>query len=404
MKRNLSQEGIASEKDTDQIRRNLFQADAAYEKKKAERRSLFRLWHLAFIMMGTGIFLFRYYVEISPQKVEYGYSRAMYPYIAAALSFPFRMIPAPYSASELFFGSAFFGTVIWFCYNLYLSVHKKKSLANLLLKTAIHAIVIVAGGYFFYLTMWGFNYLREPFSVSLNQESPTLMRMSDYENMADNMLFLTRFLRESDCHSSDTDNLQETDAAVDRAVRKVVHTVFSFRLWTFPSTKILFSNEFLNAFGISGFFSPFSMEPHINSDLSAWERPFVMAHEKAHFVGFASETDANFIAYIACLTSGSEMLRYSGALNILLSLRPYISEEKWGQIREQLPDGTLHDIRTRNERIRRNRIQYSLMFRVGQKVNDTYLKLNSQELGIKSYQAALPHLVVWWKKRGMILF
>ncbi len=44
------------------------------------------------------------------------------------------------------------------------------------------------------------------------------------------------------------------------------------------------------------------------------------------------------------------------------------------------------------------------MFRVGQKVNDTYLKLNSQKLGIKSYQAALPHLVVWWKKRGMILF
>jgi len=401
--RNLFQDGKSSGKENF-MKRNLFRGSAELERKKAARRALFRLWHFIFIIMGIAILIFRYHIEISPQKMEYGYSRAIYPHIAAALSLPGRWVPAPYSASELFCCLLFFATVSWFCYNFYILICRKKSIPLFVLKIAIYMIVIAAGGYFFYLTSWGFNYLREPFSLSLNLDDPSILSESDYERMANDMLSLINNLCQTNCYPPHIEEVWEMDRMVDRAVKKIIDMNLSVRIPSPPPTKFLFTNECLNAFGISGFFSPLFMEPHLNSDLLLWEQPHIMAHEKAHFMGFASETDANFIAYLACLISDSDMLRYSAALNVLLSISRYMPYEKWRKLVKGLPQQVRQDIKARNARLRRNQKHYPRLLRAGQKVNDTYLKLNSQKLGIKSYQAAMPHLVVWWKKQRMVLF
>ncbi|WP_207678961.1 DUF3810 family protein [Desulfonema magnum] len=364
----------------------------------ARKKFSFRPWHFVFILMGTIIFLFRSYVKISPDKIEYGYSRPIYPYIADILSLPGQWIHSPYSASQLFLSLAFFAALVWFCYNFYVS-YKKKIVLRLLLETMVHGIAIVAGVYFFFLTTWGVNYLRQPFFISLNQEAPTTLDRFDYEQLGYDMVFLLNTLHKPEIFPADIHDLWETDYAVDRALTKVIAMISPPQTPCFPQTKFLFGNEFLNACGISGFFLPVFMEPHINSDLLLWERPFVMAHEKAHFMGFASETDANFIAYLACLISESEFLRYSGALNALLALRHYIPLKKWQKlIQKNLAQSVQEDISARDERIRRNRKRYARVSDLSHKINDTYLKLNNQKLGIKSYQAALPHLTVWWKK------
>lgn len=381
-------------------KRNLFRGSAELERKKAARRALFRTWHFILIFMGIAILIFRYHIEISPQKMEYGYSRAIYPYIATALSLPGRWIPAPYSASELFCYLFLFATVSWFCYNFYNLIYRKKSIPLFALKTTIYVMVFAAGGYLFYLTAWGFNYLREPFSHSLKLDDPSTLIESDYEILANDMVSLINILCQADCYPSHTEKMWETDSMVDRAVKKIIGMNLHI-----PSTKFLLTNECLNAFGISGFFSPLFMEPHLNSDLLLWEQPHVMAHEKAHFMGFASETDANLIAYLACLISESDRLRYSAALNVLLSVRQYMPDEKkWRKLFKGLPKKVLQDIKARNTRLRRNRKQYPRLVNAGRKINDTYLRLNSQKLGIGSYQAALPHLTVWWKKQRMVLF
>ena len=386
-------------------KRNLFRNSADIERKKAARRAMFRLWHFIFIIMGISIFIFRYHIEISPQKMEYGYSRAIYPYIAAALSLPGRWVPAPYSASEIFCCMLFFAAISWFCYNFYILIYRKKSIFLFMLKTTICMMVVAAGGYFFYLTTWGFNYLREPFSISLNLDDPSALNVSDYERLANDMVSLINTLCQRGCYPPHIEDAWEMDKMVDRAVKKIIDMNLSVRIPSPPSTKFLLSNECLNAFGISGFFSPLFMEPHLNSDLLLWEQPHVMAHEKAHFMGFASETDANFIAYLACLISESDILRYSAALNVLLSVRQYMPDEtKWRKLFNGLPQRVKQDIKARNARLLRNQRDYPKLLQAGKKINDTYLKLNSQKLGIKSYQAALPHLVVWWKKQRMVLF
>ncbi len=359
------------------------------------RRKTLQGWHVIAITMGIAVTIFRFQSEISPRKMEYGYSRGIYPYIADALSWVGRWVPAPYSASEIFLGLIFLAMLIWFAFNFSRSLWRRQSILILLLISAFHGIAILSGGYFFYLTNWGLNYLREPVYVSLAHESPSELSPSDYEQVAGDMITLISALPKSEYP-----NLREMDHLIDAALGKNMEMASEFPIPSPPPTKFLIFNEWMNACGISGIFLPIFMEPHINSDLLLWERPFVMAHEKAHFMGFASETDANFIAGMTCLNAESPVLRYSGAMYFLLSLRRYLPQEKWDDLMTAaLSPAAQQDIRAREERIQHHLKQYTLTRRFSQKVNDTYLKLNSQELGIRAYQAAVPHLVAWWKAR-----
>lgn len=373
-------------------------------KNLTKEKGVFRYWHLIAIMMGVLTFVFRIVIKNRSQKIEYGYSRFIYPFIADTLSLPGKLIPAPYSASELFAALMLLLALVWFFYNLCISIRKIKSAAKLLLKTGINLIAIFAGLYCFYMTMWGFNYLRQPFYISLRQESPSALQQSDYEQLADDAVSLANSLRvklETKSLKPGTGpdpDFKFQDSLVDIALRKVISQASPSRVPSPPPAKFLLSNEILSACGISGIFLPLFMEPHINSSLLLWEQPFVIAHEKAHFMGFASETDANLIAYIACLGSESDILRYSAVLNVLPSLYQYLPREKWQElVGTKISPGVRKDMKDRSQRIEQYYRRYARLFSLQQKVNDTYLKLNSQESGIRSYDSAFPHLVIWWK-------
>lgn len=65
----------------------------------------------------------------------------------------------------------------------------------------------------------------------------------------------------------------------------------------------------LMRFGVSGVFSPFTFEAHVDPALPLPTLPFVAAHELAHVAGFASEDEANFVAWLACSRSPAPLLR-----------------------------------------------------------------------------------------------
>ena len=45
---------------------------------------------------------------------------------------------------------------------------------------------------------------------------------------------------------------------------------------------------------------PVFLEVILNPDLLPVEKPFVLAHEWAHLAGYADESEANFVAWLAC--------------------------------------------------------------------------------------------------------
>ncbi len=243
--------------------------------------------------------------------------------------------------------------------------------------------------------------MRQPFFVFLNKDMPIVLEHSDYEKLAEDMVAMANRLYRSEKNPPNMIAVQKIDEAVDRAVRKVIEKTSSYRIPSPPPVKFLLNNSLLNMFGASGLFLPVFMEPHINSDLILWEMPVTIAHEKAHFMGFASETDANLIAYMACLSSDTDILKYSASLEIIISLYSYLSQDKWLLIKESLSQPVQDDIKARSKRIQDCHDHYARLSRISRESYDTYLKLNSQKTGIDSYQEALPQLAIWWREYGL---
>jgi hypothetical protein len=77
---------------------------------------------------------------------------------------------------------------------------------------------------------------------------------------------------------------------------------------------------FMRASATYGFTDPFTHEINLSSSLFSIERPAAYAHEWSHLSGFADESEANFIAAIACITSKDPALRYSGWMLVWFNL------------------------------------------------------------------------------------
>ena len=65
---------------------------------------------------------------------------------------------------------------------------------------------------------------------------------------------------------------------------------------------------------------PFFLETLLAPDLLDVERPFVIAHEWGHLAGYADESEANFIAWLACRrgSRARPVQRVAGALRTRL--------------------------------------------------------------------------------------
>jgi hypothetical protein len=127
---------------------------------------------------------------------------------------------------------------------------------------------------------------------------------------------------------------------------------------------------------------PFALEVLANPDLLPWERPFVAAHEWSHLAGFADESEANFVGWLACLR-GDESAQYSGWLYLFWQVSGEMSARDREALFAQLDEGPRGDLVAIAARLRRG--QLPLLRDVSWVVYDRYLRANHVEAGIRSY-------------------
>lgn len=130
---------------------------------------------------------------------------------------------------------------------------------------------------------------------------------------------------------------------------------------------------------IAGMTDPFLLETMVAPDLIEAERPFVIAHEWAHLAGYADESEANFLAYLAC-RRGDAAARYSAALMTIGYAAPRRA------IRDALEIGPKIDLYA--IRLRYERTSGALRF-AAREGYDKYLKANRVEKGVESYDAVV---------------
>jgi len=150
----------------------------------------------------------------------------------------------------------------------------------------------------------------------------------------------------------------------------------------------------------TGIFIPFTMEANVNVDIPDYSIPFTMLHELAHQRGFMREDEANFIAYLAGDASDNIELMYSSTMHALITAGNALyrqNSEMYFEIRSLYSEGVVKDLKANNEYWAK--YEDTVVSTVSTKLNDTYLKVNAQADGVKSYGRMLDLLLAMYRAK-----
>lgn len=161
---------------------------------------------------------------------------------------------------------------------------------------------------------------------------------------------------------------------------------------------VLFS-EFMSSTEITGIFFPFTMEANVNTDVPDYTIPYTMLHELAHLRGFMREDEANFLAYLAGMKSDQVELKYSSTTAALVNAGNALYDQNpdlYWQIFDQLSEGVRKDLKANS--VYWQKYENTVISTVSNHINDTYLKVNNQSDGVKSYGRMLDLLLAKYRQ------
>ncbi len=174
----------------------------------------------------------------------------------------------------------------------------------------------------------------------------------------------------------------------------------------YPRPKHVFFSRLMSYTEITGVFTPWTMEANVNIDISPYSIGATMCHELAHLRGFMREDEANYISYRACMASDSADLQYSGTMLALIYTGNALYRQDATKYSEvyfvHYSEAVIRDLRANNEywkQFEKPVVGDTTVGEIAEKVNDTYLKINDQTDGTKSYGRVVDLLLAEYKQK-----
>ncbi|BAV94657.1 hypothetical protein JBKA6_0644 [Ichthyobacterium seriolicida] len=180
-----------------------------------------------------------------------------------------------------------------------------------------------------------------------------------------------------------------------------VNSIFDYK---YQSIKPILIPELHSYLGNLGYYNPFTAEANVNTEIPIQKLPFVICHEKAHQIGIASESQANFIGFKASVASDNIFFRYSGYLCALIysiSDLKRRDRDEFDLLYKNLEPGVKRDIQHINNYF--SKYSKSIFSVISRKIYDWFLKFNSQKEGIESYNGVVALLITDMKQDVSIL-
>ena len=150
---------------------------------------------------------------------------------------------------------------------------------------------------------------------------------------------------------------------------------------------------------ITGVYTYFSGEANLNVNFPDYTLPFTAAHELAHQRGIAREDEANFVAFLVCISSDDPYIRYSGYLNMFEYVAPniyYASADKYRAVMESLPQKARDEIYAYADFF--EKYQDSVAGDISESVNNGYLQMQGT-VGTKSYGLVVDLTVAYFNSK-----
>ncbi|NLY45648.1 MAG: DUF3810 domain-containing protein [Tissierella sp.] len=362
-----------------------------YEKAYRSNR-----WSITLILLSLALFtrIILSFAANYPNLVENFYSATAYPYIAKLLGFLSGIIP--FSIGEILFVLM----VLFIIIAIITIILKPGFILNNPRKIFHYAIRLLASVYVLFYFLWGFNYFRQDYLILANiNHSPTTY--SELKELTAIMIEKTNEMRELLPEDENgilliEENLQQLGNIANDGFKN--YKVGDIDLGgKYGRIKPVFLSKYMSYTGITGIYIPFTSEPTINTDIPNQSLLSTISHEMAHQRGFAKEDEANFIAYKANINNPDERFQYSGyylAMNYLMNEVYIESRDDYMLLYTELSDSVKRDLEFAGEywKTKEGRLRKSV-----NNMNDTYLKANNQEDGVRSYNGVVRLLLAEYK-------
>jgi hypothetical protein len=236
---------------------------------------------------------------LDEQRVELWYASGVYPYIAAGMRYLVGWLPI--SFGDLLYVAAF----------IYSIVTLRKSFRRSFVTTARRLFTVLSLTWLIFHVLWGFNYYRtsipDQFKLERGEvKKEEIVAFAEYSLREANKLGI----REQGIGVIDKNLITSAYEKLSKLHPQLTYHPISFKSSLFGVMG--------NYMGYGGYYNPFTGEAQINDHMPEFMLPYIAVHEVAHQLGYAKESEANFIGYLAAMHSEDSLLRYSANLEMFL--------------------------------------------------------------------------------------
>ncbi|MBF01090.1 DUF3810 domain-containing protein [Flavobacterium coralii] len=333
-------------------------------------------------------------LSLFPDFVENYYSTGLYLYIAKASRIIFGV--AGFSVGDIIYTIVIILIIRWLWIRR--KTWRRGWKANLVTIGSFLSVF-----YFLFYFLWAVNYHRVP----LNEKMGIEKKYTPEELIS----FTKRLITKANAvHLQITGN-DSIKVVNPYAVEEIYsHSPDGYKGIALLNPNFTFKHESLKSsllstplsyMGFGGYLNPFTNEAQVNCHLPLYNLPTTACHEMSHQLGYASESEANFIGYMASIANDDIYFKYSGytfALKYCLRNIKKIDEAQAEALLPLINKGILQNYKETDQFSEKYESFVETIFKY---FYDNYLKLNHQEDGLETYSKFVGLLVNYYKDKDL---
>jgi hypothetical protein len=265
-----------------------------------------------FILPSIWIFLFGVclYAQYTPELVANLYTQGLFKYGTSGLRFLFGSLP--FAIGELVYLIAFILLII----NILKHINSLKNFNHIwqkawFLLTKLSWLFLKL--YVVFQLIWGLNYMQpdptKDFQLTVKSPKNVQIAQTEMDQLTYELIKeLNQTKKELSLDKGIKPNFEQVQSKVQQAYMEIAIDNPRFKLQHQSVKKAIFPS-LGDYIGFLAFYQPITAEAIVRADLPILTQPYTIAHEMAHQLGYASETEANFIAFVVATEADEPMLK-----------------------------------------------------------------------------------------------
>jgi hypothetical protein len=351
-------------------------------------------WKIISIVLLPLQFIIFKVITANEEWIEYYYSRGFFRYIS-------RFLREITSWTSISIGLILVYTLsvflVYFIIKTILRIRKKEVFLRQML---INFLAYLSPIYLFFMLTWGLAYHKKPLEKILNLNAKNINNQ-EVIALCKELIDSVNVTRARVSDSKLKELTFEKVFELAPIGYENLEARYSFLNYKTPSIKKASGSSLLAYMSTSGVYMFPSGEANVNTHNVLFDAPYVTTHEMAHQLGFASEEEANYLAYLACKNNPDAVFQYSAYYGTVFRALNKVWEID-STYSKTLFDKLSPAVKSDREKERQvwKKFRNPIQLYIVSPFYDLFLKSNGQEEGSRSYDLVID-LMVAERRKGL---